>query len=175
MGLLKPNVGQILIDGDDINHKLSGWQKIIGYVPQEIHILDDSLRRNIAFGVNDDQIDEERLNEVIVHSHLKSVVEQLADGLDTILGESGSQLSGGQRQRIGIARALYLEPEILILDEATSALDNVTESHILNSISELNKKMTIIIVTHRLAALKICDAVVRIEDGSVVKNVREVT
>ena len=173
MGLLKPDVGKILIDDKDINHKLNGWKSIIGYVPQEIHILDDSLRRNIAFGVNDDQINEERLNEVIRYSHLNSVLEKMTDGLDTILGESGAQLSGGQRQRIGIARALYREPEILILDEATSALDNAIESHILRFIPELNKKMTIIMVTHRLDALKVCDTVVRLQDGSVVKNVRE--
>jgi ATP-binding cassette, subfamily B, bacterial PglK len=169
-GLLKPDFGQILIDGEDINDNLNGWQGMIGYIPQEIHLLDDSLRRNIAFGVEDNQINEERLNEVIANAHLNSVISKMPNGLDSILGESGSQLSGGQRQRIGIARALYCQPKVLILDEATSALDTVTETHILNFISELNKNIIIIIVTHRPAALKICDTVVRIENGCIVNK-----
>src|SRR5262249_51187936 len=148
-GLLKPDSGKILIDEADVTDSVYELQKFIGYVPQHIFLVDDSLKKNIAFGIPEEEIDQQRLMNVIDAAQLSQVVEQLPEGIDSIVGERGVKLSGGQRQRIGIARALYNQPEILILDEGTSALDTETESYVMESVAQLKGKLTIILVAHR--------------------------
>lgn len=165
LGLLKPEEGMILADGVDVMEHYRGWLGNIGYIPQMIFMLDDTIRHNIAFGVPDDKIDEKRLKEVLVEAQLDKFVETLPEGLDTGIGERGIRLSGGQRQRIGIARALYNDPEVLVLDEATSALDNDTEAAIMEAINRLHGKKTLVIIAHRLQTIEKCDIVYRVENG----------
>jgi ABC-type multidrug transport system fused ATPase/permease subunit len=133
-------------------------------------MLDDTIRRNIAFGVPEDEIDEDRLWQVIKDAQLDEFIKSLPEGLETGIGERGIRISGGQRQRIGIARALYENPEVLILDEATSALDNDTEKAIMDSINLLHGHKTLIIIAHRLQTIEKCDAVYRVEDGKITKE-----
>lgn len=168
LGLLELREGVVLADGEDVMPHYRGWLKNIGYIPQMIFMLDDSIRRNVAFGVPDDKIDEERLWEVLREAQLDEYVRTLPEGLDTGIGERGIRLSGGQRQRIGIARALYHDPEVLVLDEATSALDNDTEKAIMDSINLLQGRKTLIIIAHRLQTIEKCDIVYRVENGRAV-------
>ena len=168
LGLLKTKQGQILADGVDVNTKYRAWLKNIGYIPQMIFMLDDTIRKNVAFGVPEDKIDEERLWTALKEAQLDEFVKTLPDGVETSIGERGIRLSGGQRQRIGIARALYNNPEVLILDEATSALDNDTEAAIMESINRLQGKKTLIIIAHRLQTIEKCDMVYRVENGRAV-------
>lgn len=168
LGLLELKEGAIYADGEDIMTHYRGWLKNIGYIPQMIFMLDDSIRRNVAFGVPDDKIDEERLWEVLREAQLDEYIRTLPEGLDTGIGERGIRLSGGQRQRIGIARALYHDPEVLVLDEATSALDNDTEKAIMDSINLLQGRKTLIIIAHRLQTIEKCDIVYRVENGKAV-------
>jgi len=168
LGLLKVKSGTILADGKDVNENYRAWLKNVGYIPQMIFMLDDTIRKNVAFGVPEDKIDEERLWEVLKEAQLDEFIKTLPDGLDTGIGERGIRLSGGQRQRIGIARALYNNPEVLILDEATSALDNDTEAAIMESINRLHGKKTLIIIAHRLQTIEKCDMVYRVENGKAV-------
>ncbi len=168
LGLLELREGVVLADGEDVMPHYRGWLKNIGYIPQMIFMLDDSIRRNVAFGVPDDKIDEERLWEVLREAQLDEYVRTLPEGLDTGIGERGIRLSGGQRQRIGIARALYHDPEVLVLDEATSALDNDTEKAIMDSINLLQGRKTLIIIAHRLQTIEKCDIVYRVENGKAV-------
>lgn len=170
LGLLKPISGEVLVDGVDIHTNIRAWQNQIGYVPQTIYFLDDSLRNNIAFGVESNQIDETAVLEAVKLAQIEDFVASLPDGLDTVIGENGVRISGGQRQRIGIARALYHKPSVLVLDEATSALDNATEDGIMNSISALNGEKTIIIVAHRLRTVIMCDQLFLLEKGKVLKT-----
>lgn len=165
LGLLKPDKGSVSIDGVDINENLRGWQKKIGYIPQFIFLSDDKIMRNIAFGLDDDQIDSQKINNAIYAAQLKEFIDNLPDGINTVIGESGVRLSGGQRQRIGIARALYHSPEVLIMDEATASLDNVTEKHIIQAIESLRGDLTIIIIAHRLTTVRDCDQLFYIKDG----------
>ncbi len=165
LGLLKTKEGTIRADGRDVKEHYRKWLKNIGYIPQMIFMLDDNIRRNVAFGVPDDKIDEDRVWAVLKEAQLDEFVKTLHDGLDTGIGERGVRLSGGQRQRIGIARALYNNPEILILDEATSALDNDTEAAIMESINKFHGKKTLVIIAHRLQTIEKCDIVYRVEDG----------
>lgn len=165
LGLLEVKSGKILADGKDVNENYRAWLKNIGYIPQMIFMLDDTIRKNVAFGVPEDKIDEERLWEVLKEAQLDEFIKTLPEGLDTGIGERGIRLSGGQRQRIGIARALYNNPEVLILDEATSALDNDTEAAIMESINRLHGKKTLIIIAHRLQTIEKCDMVYRVENG----------
>ena len=165
LGLLEVKSGQILADGQDVKTRYRAWLKNIGYIPQMIFMLDDTIRKNVAFGVPEDKIDEERLWEVLKEAQLDEFIKTLPEGLDTGIGERGIRLSGGQRQRIGIARALYNNPEVLILDEATSALDNDTEAAIMESINRLHGKKTLIIIAHRLQTIEKCDMVYRVENG----------
>ena len=139
----------------------------IGYIPQMIYMLDDTIRRNIAFGIHDEDMDEARIWEVLKEAQLDDFVKSLPDGLDTSIGERGVRLSGGQRQRIGIARALYHDPELIILDEATSALDGDTEAAIMDSINYFQGKKTLIIIAHRLQTIQNCDHVYRVESGKI--------
>jgi ATP-binding cassette, subfamily B, bacterial PglK len=168
LGLLKPSSGSIKVDGIDIQKKLRCWQDSIGYVPQEIFLTDDTLRRNIAFGLRDDQIDEQAVSRAVSAAQLEQFVRGLSDGLDTNVGERGVRLSGGQRQRIGIARALYHNPAVLVLDEATSSLDCKTENGVMDSVSFLHGKKTIVIVAHRLSTVENCDFLFRLEKGEMV-------
>ena len=168
LGLLEPIEGQILIDGKDIKENLRHWQNNIGYVPQSIYLTDDSLRRNIAFGIDNDSIDENAINYVIKAAQLEDFVAELPLGLETFVGERGVRLSGGQRQRIGIARALYHNPSILVLDEATSALDSDTEDGVMKAINALHGKKTIIIVAHRLTTVRNCDKLYSFLKGKVI-------
>ncbi|MCM1025724.1 MAG: ABC transporter ATP-binding protein/permease [Roseburia sp.] len=169
LGLLEVKEGSICADGVDVRQNYRRWLKNIGYIPQMIFMLDDTIRKNVAFGVPEDRIDEERIWEVLREAQLDEFVKTLPDGLDTGIGERGIRLSGGQRQRIGIARALYHDPEILVLDEATSALDNDTEKAIMGAINRLHGRKTLIIIAHRLQTIENCDMVYRVENGKVCK------
>lgn len=170
LGLHKPSEGEVLVDGECIENKLRAWQNQLGYVPQTIYLTDDTLRRNIAFGLPPDKIDDVTVNRVIKAAQLNKFVEGLPDGLNTIVGERGVRLSGGQRQRIGIARALYHDPSVLILDEATSALDNTTEQGVMQSVDALHGQKTIIIIAHRLTTVEGCDRIYELKDGGVVNQ-----
>ena len=169
LGLLEVREGRILADGIEVKTHYRSWLKNIGYIPQMIFMLDDTIRRNVAFGVHDENIDEDRVWEVLKEAKLDEFVRSLPEGLETGIGERGIRLSGGQRQRIGIARALYYDPEVLILDEATSALDNDTESAIMESINGLQGRKTLVIIAHRLRTIEKCDVVYRVEDGKAVR------
>lgn len=173
LGLLEPEKGRVLVDGIDLKDQLPLWKKKIGYIPQDIYLSDDSIRKNIAFGINDKRIEDESVWRALVAAQLKDYVEKLPEGLDTFVGERGIRLSGGQRQRIGIARALYHNPEILILDEATSALDNETEKGIMSAIDGLKGEKTLIIIAHRLSTIENCDIVFEIVEGEL-KDSRKV-
>lgn len=166
MGLLEPSEGNVYVDGNSIYDNLRGWHKVIGYIPQTIYLMDDTIRNNIAFGLEKDEIDEKKLEHAVEQAQLTELIAGLEEGLDTQIGEMGIRLSGGQRQRIGIARALYHNPEILVLDEATSALDNETEKAVMDAIEALHGKMTLIIIAHRLSTIKNCDYVYEIGNGN---------
>lgn len=170
LGLIVPSSGTIKVDGTDVFKDIRSWQKHIGYVPQQIFLTDNTLRRNIAFGLPDKDIDEEMVFNALDRAQLIDFVKSLPDGLDTLVGERGVRLSGGQLQRIGIARALYNKPSILVLDEASSALDVRTEASLMDSIESLGDSLTLIIVTHRLSTLKNCDRIYRIEKGIVAEE-----
>ncbi|WP_307608929.1 ABC transporter ATP-binding protein [Pseudarthrobacter sp. W1I19] len=165
LGLLAPKSGTVTINGRDIMDDLPAWFGSLGVVPQDIYVLDDTLRTNIAFGSSPDEIDHDRLTEAIELAQLAPLLSSLPDGLETRLGERGVRLSGGQRQRVGIARALYRRPKVLVLDEATSALDNATESKITETIEALSGRMTIILVAHRLSTVSRADKVIFMSRG----------
>jgi ATP-binding cassette, subfamily B, bacterial PglK len=166
LGLLTPSAGTILVGNSDIQNNLRGWQNQIGYVPQSIYLTDDSLRRNVAFGLADDKIDNTAVARAIRSAQLEEFVCTLPEGLETVVGERGIRLSGGQRQRIGIARALYHDPSVLVLDEATSALDTATEQGVMEAITALHGTKTILIVAHRLSTVEHCDRLYRLECGA---------
>jgi len=170
LGLLAPQQGQVLVDGEDIQRGLRAWQDQIGYVPQSIYLTDDTLRRNIAFGLPDDEIDGDAVARAIRAAQLEDFVARLPMGLDTVVGERGVRLSGGQRQRIGIARALYHDPAVLVLDEATSALDVPTESGVMQAVTALHGQKTVLIVAHRLSTVAHCDRLYRLEQGRIVSE-----
>ena len=170
LGLLEPGRGDIRVDGNSIYDHLSGWQRNIGYIPQFIYLADETLRSNIAFGLPEKQIDEEKVWRAVRLAQLEDLVHKLPDGLDTVIGESGTRLSGGQRQRVGIARALYHDPQVLVMDEATSALDNITEKQIIDAIENLKGERTIIMIAHRLTTVMTCDHLSLMEDGKIVKE-----
>lgn len=170
LGLLKPQSGQVLTDGKDIFLNYPAWLSQIGYIPQMIYMLDDTIRANVAFGIAENEIDDEKIWRALEEAQLKEFVESLPEGIHTTIGERGVRLSGGQRQRIGIARALYTEPTLLILDEATSALDNETETAIMESIHALHGKKTLIIIAHRLTTIEECDMIYRVGDGKITQE-----
>jgi ATP-binding cassette, subfamily B, bacterial PglK len=167
LGLLSPVKGKILVDNKDIAENTSAWQRNIGYIPQFIYLSDDTIRNNIAFGLEEKNIDEKKLQEAVRTAQLDEFVDRLSDGVDTFIGERGIRLSGGQRQRIGIARALYNNPEVLVMDEATSSLDNVTEKFVIQAIEQLKKERTVIIIAHRLTTVKNCDKLYVIKNGKI--------
>jgi len=165
MGLLCPTEGRLLVDGTDAFTALPAWQRNIGFVPQHIYFMDDTLRRNIAFGIADSKIDETQLARAIRMAHLDKFVDELPQGLDTPISEHGVRLSGGQRQRVGIARALYRDPAVLVFDEATSALDSETEHEIARAINGLAGKKTIVIIAHRMSTVRNSEKVLFLQDG----------
>lgn len=165
LGLLQLQGGQILADGREVREHYRSWLKNIGYIPQTIFMIDSSIRKNVAFGCADEEIDDEKVWRALKEAQLDEFVRGLPEGLDTGIGERGIRISGGQRQRIGIARALFEDPEVLVLDEATSALDNETEAAIMDSINRLHGRKTLIIIAHRLQTIEKCDMVYRVENG----------
>jgi ATP-binding cassette, subfamily B, bacterial PglK len=169
LGLLIPQSGDIQVDGLSIYNDLRSWQNLIGYIPQSVFLMDDTIERNIAFGMPDSQIDRHKLDNAIELAQLSELVAQLPEGIHTCVGENGVRLSGGQRQRIGIARALYHDREILVLDEATSALDNETESLISEALQQLGSTKTTIVIAHRLTTIKHCDRVYEMSNGQIVR------
>ena len=172
LGVLKPQEGKITVDGRNISESYRGWHDKIGYIPQTIYMLDDTIRNNIAFGKREDVQDED-IWEALRQAQLDEFVSSLEDGLDTMIGEAGVRLSGGQRQRIGIARALYRKPEVLVLDEATSALDTETEAAVMEAIDGLQGTLTMLIIAHRLSTIKNCDMVYHVENGGVTRKEKE--
>ena len=170
LGLLELQSGQILADGVEVRRHYHSWLKNIGYIPQTIFMIDASIRKNVAFGYADEDIDDEKVWRALKEAQLDGFVRGLPEGLDTSIGERGIRISGGQRQRIGIARALFEDPEVLVLDEATSALDNETEAAIMDSINRLHGKKTLIIIAHRLQTIEKCDMVYRVEQGKAARE-----
>jgi len=170
LGLLTPTGGAIKVDGIDIQSRLRNWQDQIGYVQQSIFLTDDTLRRNIAFGIAADQVDDAAVRRAVRQAQLEEFIAELPQGLETMVGERGIRLSGGQRQRIGIARALYHDPPVLVLDEATSSLDTVTERGIMDAVRAFQGHKTVIIVAHRLSTVEHCDLLFRLDRGRVVQQ-----
>lgn len=170
LGLLKPDTGTVCYGKLDIHEDYARWQKHIGYIPQNIYMVDDTIRNNIALGIDSDKIDDEAIWKALESAQLADFVRSLEDGLNTVIGERGIRISGGQRQRIGIARALYYDPDILFFDEATSSLDNETEAAVMESISAIGSQKTMIIVAHRLSTLKNCDKIYKVEDGAIMET-----
>ena len=165
LGLLAPTTGRVLIDGEPLEGRERAWQRQIGYVSQDVYLLDDTLRRNIAFGIADSAIDERRLAAAVTHARLDEVVRALPKMLETVVGENGIRLSGGQRQRVAIARALYHDPAVLFFDEATAALDNQTEREVAEAIANIHGSRTVIAIAHRLSTVKNCDRLIYLRDG----------
>ena len=165
LGLLEPEEGHILVDGVDICTNMAAWHQKIGYIPQTIYLMDDTIKANIAFGVDEANIDETRIQKALKEAQLDEFITQLPEGIHTEIGDRGVKLSGGQRQRIGIARALYRNPEVLILDEATSALDNDTEKEVMEAIDSLHGTRTLIVIAHRLSTIKNCDEIYEVGNG----------
>ena len=170
IGLLEPSSGVVLADDREIRDNLPSWSKKFGLVPQELCVFDDSLRRNVAFGVSDPEVDDEQIIKVLRLANLADLVHSLPDGLDTNLGESGSLLSGGQRQRLVLARSLYRDPEILVLDEATSALDHKNESQISHMLKNLSGNTTIIFIAHKISTIRNFDKIVVMDAGKIVST-----
>ena len=173
LGLLTPQLGKVMADDMNVFKNLSTWHHQIGYIPQAIYLSDDTIRNNVAFGIMEDEIDDEAVMEALRKAQLLEFAEALPDGLDTMVGDRGVRLSGGQRQRIGIARALYHDPEILVLDEATSALDNETETAVMESIESLQGMKTIIVIAHRLTTIRNADIIYEVCDGKAVERSKE--
>ncbi len=167
LGLLHVKSGDILCDGSNIFSNYESWLAQIGYIPQSIYLVDESIRENIAFGIDAEEIDDDRIWEVMEEAQLSDFVKSLPEGLDTKIGDRGVRLSGGQRQRIGIARALYHNPEILVFDEATSALDNETEAAVMEAINSFHGRKTMIIIAHRLNTIENCDVIYEVKDEKI--------
>ncbi len=172
LGLLKLEHGTITVDDVSVSDHYAQWLSHIGYIPQNIYMLDDSIKHNIAFGVKDEDIDEARVWEVLGEAQMKEFVEGLPDKLDAEIGERGVRISGGQRQRLGIARALYHDPELMVFDEATSALDNDTETAIMEAIDRLHGRKTLVIIAHRLRTIENCDLIYEVKDGKIIRKDR---
>lgn len=170
LGILPPDAGSIRVDNRDIGECLDAWQRMIGYIPQSIYLADGTIRQNVAFAIPEEQIDDSRVLTSLAEAQLADFVASLPAGIHTPVGELGKRMSGGQRQRIGIARALYHNPQVLILDEATSSLDMVTEDAIINTIRGMHRHKTILIITHRMSALRSCDRVFRLDQGYITRQ-----
>ncbi|MEO0376423.1 MAG: ATP-binding cassette domain-containing protein, partial [Cyanobacteria bacterium P01_A01_bin.17] len=172
LGLLIPQSGDLMVDGSSIYQNLRAWKDLIAYIPQSIFLTDESIEKNIAFGVPEHLIDHKKISEAIEVAQLTEVINALPNGLSTLVGERGILLSGGQRQRVGIARAIYHDRQILVLDEATAALDNETEKLVTDSIASLSSssRLTLITIAHRLTTIKNCDKIYMLDAGKVVKS-----
>ncbi|MBI2602100.1 MAG: ABC transporter ATP-binding protein [Deltaproteobacteria bacterium] len=168
-GLIPLKSGRMMVDGVDVCDDLEGWRRCVSYIPQRIYLLDDTIRNNVGFGIESENIDDERVWAALRLAQIDKFVSSLSGGLYAGLGENGARISGGQRQRIGIARALYHDPEVLVMDEATSALDNETEKSFMEALSNLAGKLTIIIIAHRLSTLKKCDVIYMVNEGEIVE------
>jgi len=168
LGLLQPQQGELTVNQLDVFSNMDVWRSHLGYIPQSVYLLDDTIRSNIAFGVPADEVDEALLWSAIQSANLKRFIVSLPDGVDTEVGENGARLSGGQRQRLGIARALYFNPNVLVLDEATSALDNKTEVEVMKAIQNLKEDRTLIMIAHRLSTVENCDCLYYMEEGAIV-------
>lgn len=173
LGILEPQEGAVMIDGTDIRKCMTSWHEDVGYIPQTIYLMDDSIRANIAFGIPEAEIDDAAVGKALQEAQLDRFVHALPEGADTVIGDRGVKLSGGQRQRIGIARALYRNPSVLILDEATSALDNETEKEVMEAIDGLHGTRTLIVIAHRLSTIKKCDRIYEVENGVFVEKRKE--
>jgi ABC-type bacteriocin/lantibiotic exporter with double-glycine peptidase domain len=171
LGLLEPNKGEILYNGQPLSDHLLEWRSQVAYLPQKIFLIDNTLKNNIALGVPDDSIDVGRLNLAIKQAQIDDLVKQLSDGINTTIGEGGIRLSGGQRQRVALARAFYHNRSVLIMDESTSALDSETEKEIVNEIQRLKGKITLIVIAHRLSTIEYCDSIYRLSNGEIVEKV----
>lgn len=171
LGVLKPGAGTIEVSGIDVVKNDKAWHKHIGYIPQTIFLMDDTIRANVAFGVPEDEVDDDKVWKALEGAQIADFIRSQEEGLDSSLGERGVKISGGQRQRIGIARALYFDPDVIVLDEATSALDNDTEKAVMDAIYNLAGKKTMIIIAHRLSTIKQCDIIYEVNEG----KVKEVT
>ncbi len=168
IGLLRPSEGKLLLDGEELkNSKISYWQSNCSYVPQSINLLNADIRSNIAYGLNDSEIDDSKVSEAIFSAQLEELINSLPKGVKTHLGENGIRISGGQRQRIAIARAFYRDSSLLVLDEATSGLDNITESELMRSLLNKNNKMTIIFIAHKLSTIRECDYIYEFQNGEI--------
>lgn len=170
LGLLSQKTGNIVINGRNIDDVLPEWQRSVGYIPQDIYLIDDTIKANIAFGVKEDYIDYDQVMTVLEISQLDELICSLPNGIETVIGERGVKLSGGQRQRIGIARALYHNPQILVMDEATAALDNATEKAFMKAINNLKGEKTLIMIAHRLSTVKDCDIIYFMENGEIIDS-----
>lgn len=173
LGILEPQEGSVTIDGIDIKRCMASWHENVGYIPQAIYLMDDTIRANISFGIPEPEIDADAIENALREAQLDTFVQSLPDGLDTMIGDRGVKLSGGQRQRIGIARALYRNPSVLILDEATSALDNETEKEVMEAIDGLHGTRTLIVIAHRLSTIKGCDKIYEVWNGGFVERAKE--
>ena len=169
-GFFNPKNGKILMNGKNVGQSKSLWMDCIGYVGQDVYLLDESIKKNIAFGVNENEIDIEKINYAIRIARLNETIQTLKDGIETVVGDRGVRISGGQKQRIGIARAIYRDPKIMILDEATSSLDNKLELEIISSLIQNKKDMTIVMVAHRLTTLKDCKKIFYLDQGKLIRT-----
>jgi ATP-binding cassette, subfamily B, bacterial PglK len=167
LGLLEPQQGALLYNGRPLRDALAQWRSQVAYLPQQVFLIDSTLRRNVALGIDDADIDEHRLAEALRQARLADLVAQLPDGAHTLIGERGVRLSGGQRQRVAIARAFYHGRDVLVMDEATSALDNETEREIVEEIRQLKGQKTLIVIAHRLTTVQHCDRIFRLKDGRI--------
>ncbi len=170
LGLLKIREGSITCDGVNIFDNYPAWLAQIGYIPQSIYLIDESIRNNIAFGIAEKEIDDDCIWQALEEAQLKEFIKGLPEGLDTTIGDRGIRISGGQRQRLGIARALYHNPEILVFDEATSALDNETEAAVMEAINSFHGRKTMVIIAHRLNTIEKCDIIYKVDAGKIVKT-----
>lgn len=173
LGLLPPQRGKIMVDDINVFRNLTLWHHKIGYIPQVIYLSDDTIRNNVAFGIKEEEIDEQAVITALQKAQMLEFVDSLPKGLETVVGDRGVRLSGGQRQRIGIARALYHDPEILVLDEATSALDNETETAVMESIEHLQGSKTMIIIAHRLTTIRNADIIYEVADQKITERSKE--
>lgn len=170
LGLLSPSKGAVLVDGHDIFGNLRAWQRSVGYVPQQIYMIDDSIRRNVAYAIEDADIDDARVWSALDSAEIGDVVRALPDGLDTLTGEDGARLSGGERQRLGIARALYADSDVLVMDEVTASLDGATERKLADTLVSLRGNKTIVMTAHRIPLMRVCDGLFLLHDGRVVAS-----
>jgi ABC-type multidrug transport system fused ATPase/permease subunit len=170
LGLLEPQEGTILFNGQSVDLMMKQWRSHVAYLPQQVFLIDDTLGRNVALGVDDDAIDTKRVTDALDKARLSELVAQLPDGIGTIMGERGARLSGGQRQRVALARAFYHERDVLVMDEATSALDVATENEIVEEIQHLKGEKTLIVIAHRLTTVRHCDRIYKLENGRIIAS-----